>query len=178
MTYAKNGSVTIRFMEPSDITSLESGFSKQGWHKPAAQFERYYKEQQSGLRQVFIAEWEGEVAGYTTLLPCAKAGPYTGQNIPEISDFNVLMRFQRRGVGTCILDAAERAAAKVCDSVSLGVGLHAGYGTAQRLYVKRGYIPDGSGVWYRDQPLEPYTACVNDDDLVLYMLKKLDSHSL
>jgi GNAT superfamily N-acetyltransferase len=126
---------------------------------------------------VLVAECDGEVAGYTTLLPYAKAGPYAEKNISEISDFNVLMKFQRRGIGSRILDAAERAAAKDCDAVSLGVGLHAGYGAAQRLYVKRGYIPDGSGVWYKDQPLEPYTACVNDDDLVLYLLKKLDLHS-
>lgn len=31
--------------------------------------------------------------------------------------------------------------------VCIGVGLHAGYGSAQRMYVKRGYIPDGTGVW-------------------------------
>jgi GNAT superfamily N-acetyltransferase len=178
MIYAKDGPVTVRSMEPSDITSLEAGFLKQGWHKPAAQFEGYFKEQESGLRQVFVAEWEGEVAGYTTLLPCAKTGPFAGKNIPEISDFNVLMKFQRRGVGSCILDAAECTAAKGCDVVSLGVGLHTGYGAAQRLYVKRGYIPDGSGIWYKDHPLEPYTACVNDDDLVLYFSKRLDLRSL
>ncbi len=173
MVYAKNGPITVRSMEPGDIESLEAGFLEQGWHKPAAQYEGYYQEQQSGLRLVFVAEWDGEAAGYTTLLPCAKAGSYAGRNIPEISDFNVLIKFQRRGIGSCILDAAERAAAKVSDAVSLGVGLHAGYGTAQRLYVKRGYVPDGSGVWYKDHPLEPYTACMNDDDLVLYFLKKL-----
>lgn len=33
-------------------------------------------------------------------------------------------------------------------TICLGVGLHYGYGAAQRMYVKRGYIPDGSGVWF------------------------------
>jgi hypothetical protein len=64
-------------------------------------------------------------------------------------------------------------ASSFSDTVSLGVGLHAGYGTAQRMYVKRGYIPDGTGVWYKDNPLTPYTECLNDDDLVLYLFKKL-----
>ena len=58
--------------------------------------------------------------------------------------------------------------------VCIGVGLHAGYGSAQRMYVKRGYIPDGSGVWYRDQICTPYGDCCNDDDLVLYLSKELD----
>ncbi len=48
-----------------------------------------------------------------------------------------------------------------------------GYGSAQRMYVKRGYIPDGSGVWYQDKICAPHGDCKNDDDLVLYLSKKL-----
>lgn len=59
------------------------------------------------------------------------------------------------------------------ESVSLVVGLHYGYGSAQRMYIKRGYIPDGSGVWYQGEQLEQYSSCHNDDDLVLYLLKKV-----
>ena len=71
------------------------------------------------------------------------------------------------------MDAAEALAAKASDTVYLGVGLHSGYGSAQRMYIKRGYIPDGSGVWYKDEVCEPYSQCRNDDDLVLYLSKKL-----
>lgn len=59
------------------------------------------------------------------------------------------------------------------NEICLGVGLHYGYGSAQKLYVKRGYIPDGSGVWYNDKVLEQYCDCKNDDDLNLYLSKKL-----
>ena len=52
------------------------------------------------------------------------------------------------------------------------VGLHKGYGPAQRLYIKRGYIPDGSGLWFNNEALAPYTPCENSDDLVLYFSKK------
>ena len=68
---------------------------------------------------------------------------------------------------------AEDLAAQVSDTICLGVGLHSGYGTAQRLYVKRGYVFDGSGLWYRDKPLEQYAPCAADDGLVLYLSKKL-----
>lgn len=70
------------------------------------------------------------------------------------------------------MDAAEKIAAEYADTVYLGVGLHSGYGSAQRMYVKRGYVPDGTGVWYKDVVCEPYGGCCNDDDLVLYMAKK------
>ena len=72
------------------------------------------------------------------------------------------------------MDAAEQAASQFSPVVTIGVGLHSGYGTAQRMYVKRGYLHDGSGVWHQNRPLEPYTSCCNDDDLVLYLSKELD----
>jgi hypothetical protein len=53
----------------------------------------------------------------------------------------------------------------------LAVGVHSGYGPAQRMYVKRGYNFDGSGVWYKGKQLEQYAPCINDDDLLLYLAK-------
>ncbi len=41
------------------------------------------------------------------------------------------------------------------------------------MYVRRGYIPDGGGVWYGEKVCGQYENCCNDDDLVLYLLKKL-----
>jgi len=42
------------------------------------------------------------------------------------------------------------------------------------MYVKRGYIPDGTGVWYNGKQLEQYAKCENDDDLTLHFLKTFD----
>jgi hypothetical protein len=48
--------------------------------------------------------------------------------------------------------------------VGIGVGLYQSYGSAQRLYAKRGYIPDGRGVMYKQQPVTPgFDTCVDDD---------------
>ena len=73
-----------------------------------------------------------------------------------------------------LMDAAEKVAAQYSDMVYLGVGLHEGYGSAQRMYVKRGYIPDGTGVWYGEKVCPQYADCCNDDDLVLYFSKALN----
>jgi len=73
------------------------------------------------------------------------------------------------------MDVAEEIAGQYADMVWLGVGLHSGYGSAQRMYAKRGYIPDGTGVWYQDKPCAQYeTEIVNDDDLVLFLSKSLE----
>lgn len=69
--------------------------------------------------------------------------------------------------------AAGAVAAERSGLVYLAVGLHKFYGPAQRLYARRGYVPDGSGVWYGDKPCEPYEAYRNDDELNLYLIKNL-----
>ena len=53
-------------------------------------------------------------------------------------------------------------------------GLASDFTGAQRIYVKRGYIPDGTGVWYQNKPCAQYeTEIANDDNLVLFLSKKL-----
>lgn len=165
--------IKIRAIERADAGRFEYAFAEQGWNKPASQFLMYYKEQQTGRRKVFVAVFEDEILGYVTLLPAAVEGPFKGLSIPEIKDFNVLKKYQGNGVGTKLIEAAEHEAFRMADSVSLAVGMHQGYGAAQRMYAKRGYIPDGSGLWYKDAQLPEMAETVNDDDLNLYLIKVL-----
>ncbi len=163
--------IRIRQMRPEDESTINAAFVSQGWDARPGLFLRYIDEERQGLRQTFVAEREGTLLGYVTLLREAVHGPFAGRKWPEVSDFNVLIAYQRRGVGTQLMDAAEAAAAAFSDVVTIGVGLASDYGAAQRMYVKRGYIPDGSGVWYRNEQLPYYAPCCNDDDLVLYFSK-------
>lgn len=171
--YYKNGNLTIRPMFKGDIEKLVNGFLEQGWHKSYELFSEYFNQQENNEKLVIVAEIDGNVSGYVTLLQNAKHGPFADKHIPEIADFNVLIKYQRKGIGNKIMDVAENVAKENSDIVCLGVGLHSGYGTAQRMYVKRGYMPDGTGVWYDGKQLEPYTQCINDDGLILYFAKHL-----
>ena len=162
---------SMRKMQESDIKDLSRGFISQGWPGREEILARYFLEQESGEREVLVAEVEGAVAGYITILPDAKQGPFAGM-APELSDFNVFETFQNQGIGNLLMEEAEKRVKLVSDKVTLGVGLHSGYGPAQRLYIKRGYIPDGTGVWYRNQPLEMNATSQNNDDLVLYLVKE------
>ena len=164
---------SIRKMKESDIKDLSRGFINQGWPGREEILARYFLEQKSGEREVLVAEIDGAVAGYITILPDAKQGPFAGM-APELSDFNVFESFQNQGIGNLLMEEAENRVKLFSDKVTLGVGLHSGYGPAQRLYIKRGYIPDGSGVWYRNQPLEMNATIQNNDDLVLYLSKKFE----
>ena len=162
---------TIRNMIKSDIESLSHGFMNQGWPGREEILARYFLEQESGEREVLVAEVDSAVEGYITILPSAKHGAFA-EIYPELSDFNVFEPFQNQGIGNLLMEEAEKRVKLVSDKVTLGVGLHSGYGPAQRLYIKRGYIPDGTGVWYRNQPLEMNATSQKNDDLVLYLVKE------
>ena len=58
-------------------------------------------------------------------------------------------------------------------TVGIGVGLYDGYGAAQKLYVKRGYIPDGQGITYNYKPVAYGEKVPLDDDLVLWFTKEI-----
>ena len=174
MIYYQDETVLIRNMVPTDAQIITDVEIAQGWHQSIEKYETRLKDQAEGKCISLAAEYQGNVAGYINVYPNAKGGAFGNQGLPEIVDFGVLQKYQRRGIGSKLMDAAEKIAAGYADTVYLGVGLHNGYGSAQRMYVKRGYIPDGSGVWYRDKPCTPYdTIYTNDDDLVLYLSKKL-----
>ena len=163
---------SIRKMQESDIKDLSRGFISQGWPSREEILTRYFKEQESGEREVLVAEVEGAVAGYITILPDAKQGPFAGM-APELSDFNVFEPFQNQGIGNLLLEEAEKRVRLTSDKVTLGVGLHSGYGPAQRLYIKRGYIPDGTGVWYQNHQPAMNAVCEDIGELVLYLSKNL-----
>ncbi|TVP86948.1 MAG: GNAT family N-acetyltransferase [Acholeplasmataceae bacterium] len=160
----------IRVMRHDDIQALHEGFKAQGWHKPVSLFEGYLKDQETGIRTVWVAEKDGRVLGYGTLLHKAAEGPFAGR-YPMIIDLNVLQADQGKGTGTALMAALETQAKTMADAVVLALGMHPGYGHAQRLYVKRGYVPDGSGLWYQGRPLPEHEKAVNDDDLVLHLIK-------
>lgn len=170
---------TIRLIEPTDINSIAAAFSELGWDKPASQYEKYLAEQEAGQRVVLVAH-SGvqnlpilDFAGYVTICWQSHYPPFREQNIPEIVDFNVLPKFRRQGIGTSLMDEAEKRVAARSAVVGLGVGMTADYGSAQRMYAKRGYIPDGRGLFSRGQPVQYGQSIPVDDDLVLYLTKTL-----
>ena len=163
---------SIRKMQESDIKDLSRGFISQGWPGREEILARYFLEQECGEREVLVAEVEGALAGYIRILPCAKQGPFA-EIYPELSDFNVFEPFQNQGIGNLLLEEAEKRVRLISDKVTLGVGLHSGYGPAQRLYIKRGYIPDGTGVWYQNYQPAMNAVCEDIGELVLYLSKNL-----
>lgn len=171
--------IQIRPLKREDIAAISEAFKQIGWNKPASLFEGYLKEQEAGERLVWVAYVKDEFAGYVTLMWQSQYPSFKAQSIPEIMDLNVLPAYRKMGIGSLLLDTAEQEAATKSQIIGIGVGLYAGpdggYGAAQRLYIKRGYIPDGKGVTYNYEPTIPGNSYPLDDDLVLWFTKRLSS---
>ena len=174
MIYCQDDDLVIRNMEEADASIFVDEYTAQGWHDDVEGYLMRLRDQAEGKCVALTAEYQGHPAGSLYLYMNAKEGPFKDKAWPEIVDFNVLKKYHRKGIGNRLMDVAEQIAAQYADTVCLGVGLSREYGTAQRMYVKRGYIPDGSGVWYQEKQCVQYeTVCTVDDDLVLFLSKKL-----
>ena len=163
------GQRAVRTLRSGDATPLAAAFAAIGWHKPAAMFLQYVAEAAAGARTCWVAEEQSTLAGYVTV----RWPPAGSADQVEIQDLNVLPGFRRRGVATALLAEAEAAVAARGNLVQIAVGLHQGYGAAQRLYVQRGYMPDGRGVSVGGRPVAEGETVVLDDALVLTLQKVL-----
>lgn len=164
---------SIRLLKRADIREIAQAFRDLGWNKPASQYERYLAQQELGVRNVYVAFVDHQFAGYLTICWESSYEPFFVRSIPEIVDFNVLPKFRRMGIGTLLMNKAEHEIAKVSSVAGIGMGLTSDYGAAQRLYILRGYIPDGSGLHWRDHHVHYREEILVDDDLALYLTKEL-----
>lgn len=176
MPFSKTSSLKIRKLSFNDIPIMVAGFARLGWNdKSAKLFERYLEEQNHNQRQCWVAYKDQEFAGYANLVWETDYLPFVQAHIPEIGDLNVLPTFRKQGIGTALMEKCEQQAATKTKVVGIGVGLYSDYGSAQRLYVKRGYIPNGHGIAYHCKTVVRGKACPIDDSLVLYFTKSLTS---
>ena len=165
--------LVVREMLERDCPVISAAFSAQGWYKPVGQYLHYWRESVEGKRLVLLAEFDRQFGGYLTIVWESDYPPFRAAGIPEIVDFNVLIRFRRKKIGTSLMDVAEKRVALRSTVVGLGVCLHADYGAAQMLYARRGYVPDGRGIYYHGHYPKPGEQIIIDDDAALYLTKRV-----
>jgi GNAT superfamily N-acetyltransferase len=175
MIVYEDSDVVIRTMREADIDFFADKFLELNWGNRKEILTLYFAEQKNHTRDVLVAVHHGTPVGYITLISNTVDGPFANKGLPEIKDFNVLPSHRRLGIGTRLMECIESIAKTKSKQITLGVGLYSDYGAAQRMYVKRGYIPDGSGLWHGNRNLMPYENCINDDNLTLYFIKEFTS---
>jgi GNAT superfamily N-acetyltransferase len=163
--------ITIRTLHPEDVDPLAAAFET--WPKPRELFVDYASRVAAGKIDLVVAELDGSLAGYLVIRWWSSYPPFASSGIPEIADFNVLPPARRRGVGGALMDEAERRVGQRSAVVGIGVGLYVDYGSAQRMYVRRGYVPDGAGVVIDGASATPGAMIRLDDSPELMFTKRL-----
>jgi len=166
--------VELRLLTVGDADVIQSAFEEQGWNKPAELYLRYADEQQQGTRVTLIAEADGQFAGYGSIVWASDYAAFRKAGVPEIKDLNVLVKYRRQGIASRLMDEAEMIIAERSAVAGISVGLFSDYGNAQILYVKRGYVPDGRGIYVEPGYVKYGDTVTIDDDLVLYLTKRLN----
>ncbi|MBM7789923.1 GNAT family N-acetyltransferase [Tenggerimyces flavus] len=137
----------------SDVEVLErvDSTGPNRWH------EHKYQRQVAGLSTYLVA-WDGDVpVGHGEIRWDGCASPTVLEAVPDCPELNGLVVYREelrgRGIGTALIQAAmERAAARGCERIGLGVG--ADNPGAARLYERLGFVPavEYVDVWsMRDQ---------------------------
>ncbi|KKI92536.1 GCN5 family acetyltransferase [Bacillus sp. SA1-12] len=162
-----------RFDTIEYVHEVKSEFSNRGMERTDTYFERCFNENIIGERVTLLAYYQGNLAGCGHLINTSSYPFFLENRIPEINDLNVFPEYRRRGIAGNLLDEFERIASETHEIIGIGVGLYKDYGSAQRLYCKKQYIPDGNGVFYQNEQVKPGNTVPVDDELVLFFTKQL-----
>ncbi len=123
-----------------------------------------------------IAIGGSDVIGYVAIVWESNYAGFRSRGIPLVHQIAVAGPYRRRGVATLLMDAAEQLA-RDRGIATLGItgGLFDEYGPAQRLYGRRGYIPDGRGACQGQRPLRRGMQVTLDDGPIIWLTKDLVS---
>jgi GNAT superfamily N-acetyltransferase len=115
-----------------------------------------------------------DVVGYAAILWESAFAGFRDHGIPLVHQVAVAGPFRRQGIATLLMDAVERLAReRGIATLGITVGLFDKYGPAQRLYGRRGYVPDGRGACRGQQPLSQGMQATMDHDLIMWLTKDL-----
>lgn len=164
---------TISKLTAERVGWLHREFALRGYGRPEGYFAGCLEAQERGELVLLVARDDEELLGFLKVAWESGYPHFRDAGIPEIQDLNVVLARRRQGVATRLMDRAEEIIRPRSAVAGIGVGLHPGYAAAQRMYVLRGYVPDGRPLTYDDEPVKEYQATVLDDSLTMHLIKEL-----
>ncbi len=154
--------------------TIEFGMMRMGcWTRPESYLRECFQAQERGEMVVLVTRADEELLGFAKVVWKSDYAPFREAMIPEINDLVVAPANRRRGIASRLMDEAEAIIRTRGSVAGIGVGLHPGYAAAQRMYVLRGYVPDGHPLTYGDQFVQERQQVTLDDDLTMHLVKEL-----
>ncbi len=156
-----------------DAAWMQESFPEIGYNKPDGYFAECCRLQDEGKLILLVATVDGNYAGHCKVVWEPNYPHFKENKIPETQDLNVMGKYRRQGIASKLMDETERLIGERSDWAGIGFGLYGDYGAAQRMYILRGYVPDGKGIAYNDVYVTPGESYRVDDGLVLGLVKRL-----
>jgi GNAT superfamily N-acetyltransferase len=163
----------IKRVHAEDLAETINLFIQQVYPGDPARAREHFSGHAEGQAETFLAWVNGHLAGYLTLRWESHNPLFREQHIPLIHHLGVFPQYQRRGIASRLMDAAEHLIATRATQAGIVVGLFDAYGPAQRLYTRRGYVPDGRGACQGQRPLKQGEVVTIDHDLIIWLTKDL-----
>jgi len=163
----------VRLGSEEQMQDWEKEYRKRNIMRGEEYFRDCWEQNRNGQMITLLAYDGDQLAGGANLLFHSEYRLFSDINIPEINALDVFPEFQRRRIASRMFDEFERLALQTSTRIGIGVGLHYCYGKAQRMYCKRGYVPDGKGIIYNNKQVAPGDS-VMVDDCALYFIKELN----
>lgn len=165
--------IHIERVAPADLAEVIQIFIEQVYPGDPESAYLHFSEHAEGQADTFLAYVGDKLAGYLTIRWRSNNPLFYQNSIPLIHHLAVFPQFQRRGIASRLMEMAEQLIATRARKAGITVGLFDAYGPAQRLYAKRGYLPDGRGACQGQRPLKQGETVTIDHDLILWLTKDL-----
>lgn len=163
----------IKLVHPDELAAVVEMFLLHIYPDDPQAAHLHFGDHANGGGATFLAFVQGDWAGYLTIRWRSNDPLLRSANIPLIHDLLVFPAFRRRGIASRLIDEAEALIATRASKAGITVGLFDAYGPAQRLYARKGYVPDGRGACRAGRPLQQGEVVTMDHDLILWLAKDL-----
>ncbi|OPJ64892.1 hypothetical protein [Clostridium oryzae] len=166
--------IILRDLNEYDWDVIEESFRREGWQKDLESYKQYFDYMKQGICSIIIAQWLEDFAGVLVINWQSEYENFKEREIPEISDIRVVHKFMRSSVYDELMDEAEKRIFQKKDTAGIGISLAAEYSQTHILCIKRGYIPDGTGIYKQNKQLQLGQQIIFDEKLKMYMIKNCD----
>jgi GNAT superfamily N-acetyltransferase len=168
--------ITFRVVQPSQLSRTKQEV-QQVFVWDTETLEAIFADHETGSSMTILEYEAGRLVGIVTIRWQSHYPPFRDRGIPLIQNIEIRYHDRGRGLGNALLERAEQEIAQRSLVAGLCVGIFDDYGQAQRLYIKRGFVPDGRGVCKRHTPLRYGENVRIEHDLLLWLTKDV-SHMM
>ena len=163
--------LSFHVVQPDEINQVNQEVKLAFFSGDEATIDSHFEDHENGDSTTILGYEAGRLVGIVTIRWKSSYPSFRDLEIPLIQYIEIRFEDRGRGLGGQMLHGAEQEIALRSPLAGLVVGISEEYGPAQRLYAKRGFVPDGRGVCRKFTPLKIGEHVTVDHDLLHWLVK-------